>query len=200
MTRDDDFKRLVRARMAATGERYTTARAVLLRGKEGVMVPVTVEVRIETLTDEQARDIRRSLEASAGEGEDRDEVFRKLLDRMQQTKEQPIVLLSEVDGPRSLPIWIGPVEATSIALAQKGIETSRPLTHDLLRDVVEAMGQAREIRITDLRDRVFYAELLVVDHAGTEHAVSCRPSDGVAFGVRAAIPILVAEHLFEAVA
>ena len=69
------------------------------------------------------------------------------------------------------------------------------MTHDLLRDVVAAMGEAREIRIIELRDTTFHAELIVVDSAGSERAVSCRPSDGIALAVRAGIPILVNDTL-----
>ncbi len=72
------------------------------------------------------------------------------------------------------------------------------MTHDLLRDVVAVMGQAREVRITDLRDKTYYAELVVADTRGTEKIVPCRPSDGIALAVRADIPILVAEALFAA--
>lgn len=69
------------------------------------------------------------------------------------------------------------------------------MTHDLLRDVVAAMGEVREVRITENRDTTFFAELLVTDRAGGEQVVSCRPSDGIALAVRASVPILVAEDL-----
>ncbi len=71
---------------------------------------------------------------------------------------QPIVLLRELMGERYLPIWIGAVEATAIAFAQQGVVPPRPLTHDLLRDILEATGnEVAEIRITEMRDNVFYA-------------------------------------------
>jgi bifunctional DNase/RNase len=69
------------------------------------------------------------------------------------------------------------------------------MTHDLLRDVVGALGEARDVRITDLRDKTFFAELVVTDRGGAEQTVSCRPSDGIAFALRAQIPILVEESL-----
>ena len=110
--------------------------------------------------------------------------------------ELPVLLLTEVGGTRMLPIFCGAVEATAIALAQKGVEIDRPMTHDLLRDVVSALGKAHEVRITELRDGTYLGELAVADAAGEERAVACRPSDGIALAVRADVPILVAEALF----
>nr|WP_153427065.1 bifunctional nuclease family protein [Streptomyces alkaliphilus] len=99
---------------------------------------------------------------------------------------QPIVLLREVGGDRYLPIWIGPGEATAIAFAQQGMTPPRPLTHDLLKDVVEAFGEElASVRITDLRDGVFYAELVFA--SGVE--VSARPSDAIALALRVGSPI-----------
>jgi hypothetical protein len=78
--------------------------------------------------------------------------------RVEMPSNQPIVLLRETAGERYLPIWIGAVEATAIAFAQQGVVPPRPLTHDLLRDVLEAFGrELNEVRITDLDDGVFFA-------------------------------------------
>ena len=97
--------------------------------------------------------------------------------RVEMPSNQPIVLLREVGGDRYLPIWIGPGEATAIAFAQQGMTPARPLTHDLFKDVLEAVGQTlTEVRITDLREGVFYAELVFA--SGVE--VSARPSDSIA--------------------
>ena len=91
-------------------------------------------------------------------------------------------------------IWIGAAEATAIAYAQQGVVPPRPLTHDLLKDTLEALGHALvRVRIDELRDKVFYATL-VVD--GT--AISARPSDGIALALRTASPILVHEDVFTA--
>jgi len=99
---------------------------------------------------------------------------------------QPIVLLRETGSDRYLPIWIGAVEATAIAFAQQGVVPPRPLTHDLLRDVLTAVGQElAQVRITDLRDGVFYAELVFA--GGVE--VSARPSDAIALALRTGSPI-----------
>ena len=102
--------------------------------------------------------------------------------RVELPANQPIVLLKEVDGDRYLPIWIGAVEATAIAFAQQGVVPPRPMTHDLIRDLLEALGQdaAARCAITDLRDGVFYAEL--VFDGGIE--VSARPSDAIALALR----------------
>ena len=86
--------------------------------------------------------------------------------RVEMPTNQPIVLLRERDGDRHLPIWIGAAEATAIAYAQQGVISPRPLTHDLLRDVLEALGhQLLQVRIDALKDKVFYATL---DIDGTE--------------------------------
>ncbi|MBB0243638.1 MULTISPECIES: bifunctional nuclease family protein [Streptomyces] len=106
--------------------------------------------------------------------------------RVEMPNNQPIVLLREVGGDRYLPIWIGPGEATAIAFAQQGMTPPRPLTHDLLKDVVEAFGEElASVRITDLRDGVFYAELVFA--SGVE--VSARPSDAIALALRVGSPI-----------
>ncbi len=114
--------------------------------------------------------------------------------RVEMPSNQPIVLLKEQDGGRYLPIWIGAVEATAIAMAQQGIIPDRPLTHDLLRDVVEAFGSHLEhVHITDLRDGVFFAEL----HFDTGVQVSARPSDAIALALRTGSTVLVADEVLE---
>ncbi|MDI2129715.1 MAG: bifunctional nuclease family protein [Streptomycetaceae bacterium] len=114
--------------------------------------------------------------------------------RVEMPSNQPIVLLKETGGDRYLPIWIGPVEATAIAFAQQGVVPARPLTHDLFRDVLEALGQElTRIRITDLREGVFYAELVFAN--GTE--VSARPSDAIALALRTGTPIFGAEAVLD---
>jgi len=106
----------------------------------------------------------------------------------------PIVLLRERAGTRYLPIWVGAVEATAIAYAQQGIVPPRPLTHDLMRDVLDALGVALdEVRITALEDGVFYSTLVFAD--GTE--VSARPSDAIALALRTGSAIKGAEEVLE---
>jgi bifunctional DNase/RNase len=101
--------------------------------------------------------------------------------RVELPSQQPIVLLKEVDGDRYLPIWIGAVEATAIAFAQQGVVTARPMTHDLMRDLLEAFTRPlQSVTITELREGVFYAEL-GFDGGVT---VSARPSDAIALAIR----------------
>ncbi|RKS77889.1 hypothetical protein CLV35_1592 [Motilibacter peucedani] len=106
--------------------------------------------------------------------------------RVEMPSNQPIVLLKESDGERYLPIWIGAVEATAIAFAQQGVVPARPLTHDLMRDILDTVGrQLEQVRITALSDGVFYAELQLT--GGLQ--VSSRPSDAIALALRTESPI-----------
>ena len=112
--------------------------------------------------------------------------------RVDMPGNQPIVLLREVGGDRYLPIWIGAGEASAIAFAQQGVVPARPLTHDLLRDVLVALGRPLErIRITELKDGVFYAEL---DFTGGP-SISARPSDSIALALRTGTKIFVEESV-----
>ena len=107
---------------------------------------------------------------------------------------QPIVLLRESAGDRYLPIWIGAVEATAIAFAQQGVVPPRPLTHDLMKNVLEATGQRLdEVRIVDVQDGVFYAELVLSGGA----QVSARPSDSIALALRTGTRIVCAEGVLD---
>src|SRR6188768_2728079 len=114
--------------------------------------------------------------------------------RVEMPSNQPIVLLREVSGERYLPIWIGAVEATAIAFAQQGVVPPRPLTHDLFKDVLEATGNSlAEVRITDVKDGVFFATLVF----GSGVEVSARPSDSIALALRTGTKIVCAEDLLD---
>lgn len=114
--------------------------------------------------------------------------------RVELPGNQPIVLLKESTGDRYLPIWIGAVEATAIAFAQQGIVPARPLTHDLLKDVLEALSARLDaVLITELRDGVYYADLRFAD--GT--SVSARPSDAIALAIRAGATIYAEEEVLD---
>ena len=114
--------------------------------------------------------------------------------RVEMPSNQPIVLLREVTGERYLPIWIGAVEATAIAFAQQGVTPPRPLTHDLMRDVLAATGQRLdEVRIIDMQDGVFFAQL--VFDGGIE--VGARPSDSIALALRTGTRIVCADAVLE---
>src|SRR4026209_2961802 len=111
--------------------------------------------------------------------------------RVELPTNQPIVLLREVEGERYLPIWIGAVEATAIAFAQQGVVPPRPLTHDLMKSIVDDTGNAlSEVRIADMKGGVFYAALVFA--SGVE--ISARPSDSIALALRTGAKILCDEE------
>lgn len=115
--------------------------------------------------------------------------------RVELPTNQPVVLLKETGGVRYLPIWIGAVEASAIAFEQQGVQTPRPMTHDLLRDVITALGaELTQVSITELRDDVFYAEL----HFSSGGTVSARPSDAIALALRTGAPIVGDESVLAA--
>lgn len=117
--------------------------------------------------------------------------------RVELPSNQPIVLLKEVGGDRYLPIWIGAVEATAIAFALQGIQTPRPMTHDLLRDILKETGvEVERILINDLVEQTFYA-LIRMSSAGVAKEISSRPSDAIALAVRTAVPIFASEEVLD---
>jgi bifunctional DNase/RNase len=109
----------------------------------------------------------------------------------------PVVLLREQVGARVLPIYIGPEEAKAIAVALEHVVPPRPMTHDLFRDTIEAMGATRaSVTVTELRDRTFFAELEL--RAGDRVVrVSSRPSDAIALAVRFEAPIFASEQVLD---
>ena len=114
--------------------------------------------------------------------------------RMEMPSNTPIVLLKEKTGERYLPIWVGAVEATAIAYAQQGVVPPRPLTHDLMRDLLQALGATvSEVRITGLEDGVYYA--VIAFDSGLE--VQARPSDAIALALRADVPIVGSETVLD---
>jgi uncharacterized protein len=114
--------------------------------------------------------------------------------RVEMPSNQPIVLLRESSGDRYLPIWVGAVEATAIAFAQQGVVPPRPLTHDLLKDVLTATGhELTEVQITEVRDGVFYALLVL----GEGIEVSARPSDSIALALRTGSRIVCSEEVLD---
>jgi hypothetical protein len=114
--------------------------------------------------------------------------------RVELPHNQPIVLLKERTGERFLPIWIGAVEATSIAFALQGVVTARPMTHDLMRDLLSGLKVAVDrIVVTELREGTFFAEIQMTADGGGTVTVSSRPSDAIALAVRATVPIYADE-------
>ena len=115
--------------------------------------------------------------------------------RVELPSQQPIVLLKEVDGERYLPIWIGAVEATAIAFAQQGVVTARPMTHDLMRDLLGAVGvELDRAEIVALDGGIFFAELVLSN--GTR--VDSRASDAIALAVRTGSPVLCSAEVVAA--
>ncbi|HVM14162.1 MAG TPA: bifunctional nuclease family protein [Egibacteraceae bacterium] len=115
--------------------------------------------------------------------------------RVELPHNQPIVLLKERTGERFLPIWIGAVEATSIAFALQGVVTARPMTHDLMRDLLSELHVVVDrVVVTELRDGTFYAEIQMT-RDGQSISVSSRPSDAIALAVRATVPLYADESV-----
>ena len=110
---------------------------------------------------------------------------------------QPIVLLKTVDGNRFLPIWIGHPEAAAILMKLQGASTPRPMTHDLLTDVIDQLdAQVIRITVTELKESTFYASITVQQN-GSELEIDSRPSDAIALAVRAEAPIFAADDVIE---
>jgi uncharacterized protein len=122
---------------------------------------------------------------------------------LDKTASTPYVLLREKEHPerdarrRILPIYIGGAEAAAIAYALEGVEPPRPLTHDLLKIVLEELGARLDhVVVSDMRDHTYYAELHMTV-AGAPHVVSARPSDSIALALRTHSPLFVAPHVLD---
>jgi hypothetical protein len=110
---------------------------------------------------------------------------------------QPIVLLKTADGNKFLPIWIGHAEAAAILMKLQEQSAPRPMTHDLMTDILEQLdAQLVKITVTELRENTFYAQITVV-RDGQEIEVDSRPSDAIALAIRAEAPIYAAERVIE---
>ena len=110
---------------------------------------------------------------------------------------QPIVLLKTADGNRFLPIWIGHPEAAAILMKLQGASTPRPMTHDLVADMLEQLdAQVIRITVTELKESTFYASITVQQN-GSEVEIDSRPSDAIALAVRAEAPIFAADDVIE---
>ncbi len=103
----------------------------------------------------------------------------------------PIVILKEIDGEQTLPIWIGLLEATAIASELEGIKFSRPMTHDLIKNLIEMMDiKVNEIEVCDLKNNTYYA-LIHFQYGDKKMSIDARPSDALALSLRMKVPILV---------
>ena len=116
--------------------------------------------------------------------------------RLEPATEQPIVLLREKGGQRFLPIWIGTAEAVAIALEMEGIETSRPMTHDLVKNILRAIGASVEsVSITAIEDETYFAEIKL--SGAFDGVVDSRPSDAIAMAVRFSTSVYVADEVLD---
>ncbi|HEY4696146.1 MAG TPA: bifunctional nuclease family protein [Candidatus Hydromicrobium sp.] len=118
--------------------------------------------------------------------------------RIELPSNKPILLLKEENGNRYLPIWIGPYEASAIALEMSNIKTPRPMTHDLIINIINNLRISIDnIEITDIRDNTFYAIINIKNTDSKVVRVDSRPSDAIATAVRSKCDIYVAEHVLE---
>ena len=110
---------------------------------------------------------------------------------------QPIVLLKTLDGNKFLPIWIGHPEAAAILVKLQGSPTQRPMTHDLVTEILSQLdAQVVRITVTELRENTFFAEI-TVQQDGSEIQIDSRPSDAIALAIRADAPIFAADDVIE---
>jgi len=117
--------------------------------------------------------------------------------RVSLMSQHRIVVLKEKEGERFLPIWIGPFEADAITLQLQGMEAPRPLTHDLLKAVLETLGgEVEHILISGLEKNTYFAQI-VIDADGDTVEVDSRPSDAIALAVRVSAPIHVADEVMD---
>ena len=117
--------------------------------------------------------------------------------RVSLMSQQRIVILKERNSERFLPIWIGPYEAEAITLSLQEVEVTRPLTHDLLRNILQELGaEIVQVNITSLSDDVFYARI-ILNINDRELSIDSRPSDAIALAVRAHVPVFIAEEVMD---
>ncbi len=110
---------------------------------------------------------------------------------------QRVIVLRELDGDRFLPIWVGPYEAEAISVALQELEMARPLTHDLLKDVITIFGaKVMRVEINSLRENIFYG-MIVTERQGEVIRIDSRPSDAIAIAVRTHAPIMVDPKVLE---
>lgn len=118
--------------------------------------------------------------------------------RVSLMSQHRVVVLKEIDSDRYLPIWIGPFEADAITIQLQGVQVARPLTHDLLKSMIDQMGaKISHVTVSELKNDTFYARI-VMDIDGKSMEVDARPSDAIALAVRVNAPLFVAEEVMEA--
>src|SRR5215211_1355327 len=117
---------------------------------------------------------------------------------MDPNSNTPIVVLKGVEGETILPIWVGAYEANAIALEIEKMVPQRPMTHDLLRNIIVETGYAVErVIVTDLRDNTFYASIELLGKNDEKISLDARPSDAIALALRADCPIFIAQKVLD---
>lgn len=117
--------------------------------------------------------------------------------RVSLMSQHRVVVLKEVDTDRYLPIWIGPFEADAITIQLQGVEVSRPLTHDLLKSIIDEMGASiSHVVVSELKNDTFFARI-VMDVNGNSLEIDARPSDAIALSVRVNAPLFVSEEVMD---
>ena len=107
----------------------------------------------------------------------------------------PVVFLKEIAGERTLPIWIGILEAQAIASELGGVKSDRPMTHDLLKTILESIDvKVNKVEICDLKDNTYFA-LIYIAHTGKQFTIDARPSDAIALSLRMNAPIFVSDEI-----
>lgn len=118
--------------------------------------------------------------------------------RVSLMSQHRVVVLKDVDTERYLPIWIGPFEADAITIQLQGVQVARPLTHDLLKSIIDEMGaKISHVMVSELKNDTFFARI-VMDVNGLRMEIDARPSDAIALAVRANAPLFVAEEVMSA--
>jgi bifunctional DNase/RNase len=118
--------------------------------------------------------------------------------RVSLMSQHRVVVLKDVDSDRYLPIWIGPFEADAITIQLQGVQVARPLTHDLLKSIIDEMGaRISHVMVSELKNDTFFARI-VMDVNGNRMEIDARPSDAIALAVRANAPLFVAEEVMTA--
>ena len=116
---------------------------------------------------------------------------------MDPVTNSPIIILKEIEGEQTLPIWVGLLEATAIASEMEGVSFSRPMTHDLLKNIMDKTDiKINKIEICDLRDNTYYA-LIHLTNRGRTSSVDSRPSDAIALALRTKAPIFVSDEVLK---
>ena len=115
------------------------------------------------------------------------------------TISMPIVILKDKEGKRTLPIWVDVFEASAIAMELKGMVAPRPLTHDLIKSIIEGLqGRVTQVCVHDLRDNTFFAKI-IISRGKKKVNIDARPSDALALALRTRVPIYVSEEVLEGV-